>query len=317
LLLPPIGLAVLVWSDQVQVWHVVLAEFLRGAVLAIDQPAKQAAIVDMTGKEDVSSAIALWSSAISVTRIVGPAVAGALVAWVGEGLCFFLNGVSYLALVVALLAIHLPNPQPSARRPTLTRSLLDGLHYLAQERLLVAVVSLALVAGVFVRPFQTLLPVFARDVLAVGATGLGFLTAAAGGGAVLGALGAASLHVHRYRPAALAASLALPFAAAGFALTRSLVLSCVLLLGVGFCITALETVANSLTLVEVKDEFRGRVISLYTAASMGAPRVGGLQAGWLAGLWGAPLALALGAAIFLVYSASLAWLLRGKVRRIA
>jgi predicted MFS family arabinose efflux permease len=307
--LPPIGLALLVWSGRVQIWHIVVAEVLRGAFLAIDQPAKQAAIVDMTGKEDVGSAVALWSSGISVTRIVGPAVAGLIIAWAGEGLCFFLNGVSYLAVVVAVLAISLPGSQLSEHQSSLGRSLVDGWKYLIQERLLLVTASLALVSGLFLRPFQTLLPVFARDVLGVGAAGLGFLSAAAGAGAMIGALAAASLRAGWWRPLAVIAGLVLPFVTAGFAFSRSLVLSCGLLLALGGWITAQATVVNSLMLVEVKDEFRGRTMSVFTAAAMGAPRVGGLQAGWLAASLGASLALGLGAVASLIYSALAAWIL--------
>lgn len=316
LLLPPIGLALLTWAGRIQVWHIVAAELLRGVVLTLDQPAKQVAIVDMTGKEDVSSAIALWTVAINVARIVGPVAAGLIVASSGEGLCFFLNGVSYLAVAAALLFIHLPAPQAAARRSSLAGSLVDGWKYLARERLLVAMASLSLIAGVFVRPFQTLLPVFARDVLLAGATGLGFLTAAAGAGSLLGALGAASLRLHRQKAVVLFASLTLPFALAGFAFSRSFLLSCGLLLAVGSLLTALETLVDALILVGVKDEYRGRVMSLFTAAAMGAPKVGGLQAGWLAGLWGAPWAMGLGAGISLAYGAAVVWLMYGsKLRR--
>ena len=337
--LPPMGLAALVWTGHVQVWHVVVAELLRGAFLAIDQPAKQAAIVDMTGKEDVASAIALWSSATSVTRVVGPAIAGLIIAWAGDGpraflgvnvawagvgLCFALNGLSYLALVAALLAISLPNPQPTARRSSLAGSLADGFRYVLQQRQLVAIASLALVAAVFVRPFQTLLPVFANDVLrpalrstassavGVGATGLGFMTAAAGVGAVVGALGAASLRPERVRESSFVwvASLVLPFVAVGFAFSHSFLLACGFLILLGGWETALETAVNSLLLVEVRDEYRGRVMSLYTAAAMGAPRVGGLQAGWLAARWSAPLALGIGSVVYLMFSGTLLVVLR-------
>jgi MFS family permease len=316
LMLPAVGLALLTWMGRVQVWHIVVAELLRGVAVTFDQPAKQVAIVEMTGKEDVSSAIALWTAAINVARVVGPVIAGLLVATSGEGLCFFLNGVSYLAVAAALLFIRLPAPQPAARRSTLAGSLVDGWKYLTKQRRLVAIASLGLVAGVFARPFQTLLPVFARDVLLAGATGLGFLTAAAGAGALLGALGAASLRLPRQRSFVMFASLALPFATAAFAFSHSLALSCGLLLAVGGLLTALETLVNSQVLVGVKDEYRGRVMSVFTAAGMGAPKVGGLQAGWLAGLWGAPLALGLGAGVSLIYSAAMVWLMHGnRLRR--
>jgi MFS family permease len=308
LFLPPVVVALLIWSGRIEVWHVIVAELLRGAVLAIDQPAKQTAIVDMTGKEDIGSAIGLWSSAINVTRVLGPAIGGVVVAAVGEGICFFANGVSYLAVFAALLAIRLPRPEQVEHRPSLAGSLVEGLKYLLGARLILVLAALYLVAALCVQPYQTLLTVFARDILATGAQGLGLLTAAAGAGAVVGALGAASLPRRWQWPFAAGASLALPLTVAGFAFSQSFVLSCALLVAVGGLLTATGAVVNTLILVGVKDEFRGRVMSLFLAAVMGAPRVGGLGAGWLAGLLGAPSALGIGAALSLVASLPLAWI---------
>ncbi len=299
LLLPPIGLALLTWSGRVQVWHLVVAEILRGVVLTVDQPAKQVAVMEMTGKEDVGSGIALWNAAINVARVVGPAIAGLLVAWGGEGICFFVNGISYLAVIAALLVIRLPVPQPVARRSSLGGSLLAGWKYLLGERLLMAIAGLSLLVGVFVRPFQTLLPVVARDVLQGGPTTLGWMTAAAGAGALLGALGAASVSGQRQRIVLMVVSLALPFTVIALAVSHSFALSCALLLVVGGGAAAVETVANALVLVDVRDEFRGRVMTVFMAAAMGAPRIGGLQAGWLADRVGAPLALVAGAVVSL------------------
>jgi MFS family permease len=313
-----IGVAGLIWTGQVQIWQIIVTEFLRGAIMAFDQPAKQVAILEMTSKQDVGSAIALWSVAMNVAKIVGPVLAGLLIASTGDrtgvAWCFFLNGVSYLAVIAALVTMRLPAPQPDVSRATLAGSLVDGLKYLVRERLLLAIASLALVAGVFVRPFQTLMPVFADDVLQAGAKGLGFLTAAVGAGSLLGALGAASPHPRLQRPLLLSASVLLPFAAAGFAFSHSFLLSCVLLVAVGGLLTAVETLSNTLVTVGLHDEYRGRVMSLYSAAATGAPRLGGLGAGWLAARSGAPLALGLGAVACLVYSVPAVWLIAGKLR---
>jgi MFS family permease len=310
LFLPPIGVATLIWTGQVQVWHIIVAELLRGAVLAIDQPAKQAAIVEMTGKEDVGSALGLWSSATSLTRVLGPILGGVIVTWAGEGLCYFLNGITYLAVVAALLAIRLPAAESSARRSSLAGSLVDGVRYMLRERLILALASLVVVAGLLVQPFQTpnLLPAFATAILGADALRLGVLTASAGAGATLGGLGAASLPARWQRRFAVASSLALPLAAVAFAFSHSFVLSCGLLLAVGALIMALEIAVNALILTGVRDEFRGRVVSVFMAAVMGAPRLGGLQTGWLVGRLGASWALAVGAGISLVYSLVMSWI---------
>ena len=307
LLLPPIGVAVLIWSGQVQVWHIVVAELLRGTVLAFDQPAKQSAIVDMTGKEDVGSAIGLWSSASAVTRVLGPIMGSAVVAWAGEGLCFFLNGLSYLIVLATLLVIRLPNPERTGHR-SLGGSLIDGLKYVVRQHLILSLASLVVVAGLFVQPFTTpnLLPVFALDVLGSGTMGLGVLTAAVGAGAMVGGLAAASVPSRWQQRFALVAGMALPLSAAAFAFSRSFVLSCALLVLVGALLMALEIAVNALILRHVEDEYRGRVVSLFMAAVMGAPRVGGLEAGWLAGRLGAPIAFGVGAAISFAYGLSVA-----------
>ena len=314
---PPIGVAVLIWNGQVQIWHIIVAEILRGAILAVDQPAKQAAVVDMTGKEDVGSALGLWSSANSVTRVLGPIIGGAIVTWAGEGWCYFLNGVSYLAVVASLLAIRLPAVEPMARRSSLAGSLVDGLKYMLKERLILALSSLMVVAGLLVQPFQTpnLLPAFATALLGADALRLGVLTACAGAGAVLGGLGAASLPAHLQQRYVVIAALGLPLAAAAFAFSHSFVLSCSLLLAVGALIMSLEIAVNSLILTRVKDEFRGRVVSVFMAAVMGAPRLGGLQTGWLVGRLGASAALAAGAGLSLIYGVVVSGIVLAKTRR--
>lgn len=313
-----IGVAVLIWTGWVQLWQIIVTEFLRGALMAFDQPAKQVAILEMTSKEDVGSAIALWSVAMNAAKIVGPVLAGLLIAAAGDrtgvAWCFFLNGLSYLAVIAALVTVRLPAPLPAARQATLAGSLVEGLKYLVQERLLLAIAGLALVAGIFVRPFQTLMPVFADDVLLAGAKGLGLLTAAAGVGSLLGALGAASPRPRLRRPLMLGASVLLPFAAVGFSLSRSFLLSCILLVAVGGLLTAVETLSNTLVTVGLRDEYRGRVMSLYSAAATGAPRMGGLAAGWLASRLNAPLSLGLGAAVCLGVSVPVVYLVaRGKL----
>jgi len=308
LFLPPVILALLTWAGWVRVWHVVLAEALRGVVATLDQPAKQVAVMEMTGKEDVGSALALWSAAISAARVVGPALAGVVVAWRGEALCFLINGVSYLAVVAALLMIRLPElsaeGRATARRVSLTGSLVAGLRYLAGQRLILLVAGLSLVASIFVRPYQTLLPVFAQDVLRVGAAGLGVLSALSGAGAVLGALVVATVRAGRQWRLVAWSSIALPFAVVAFAFAPAALPAGLLLVVVGGLATALETAAMTFVQLEVEDGFRGRVMSLFGAAAMGAPRIGGLQAGWLAARWGAPWALAAGAGVSLAVSAA-------------
>jgi predicted MFS family arabinose efflux permease len=298
--LPPLLLAALTWSGHVQVWHVIVTNVVMGMLSAVDQPTRQALVLQTTGPSDLDNAIALSASAFNVARVIGPAIAGVLVAFLGEAACFALNGVSFLAALVALLAMRLSERAPVTHQPSLGQSLIDGGRYLARERVILALIGLAAIVSLFVLPYQTLLPVFARDILGAGAVGLGLLGTAAGLGAVVGALSSTAIPPRARGSSALALGLIVSVVATGFALCGYFPLACLLLALVSAAVVAIKVLTFTLIQVRVRDELRGRVMSMTLLLVGSAPRVGGLAAGYLAARSSAPLALELGALACLV-----------------
>lgn len=283
---PPLILAVLVWTSAVQVWHVIAIEVALQALSAFDLPARQALVVDTVEPGDLDAGVALSASVFNLARVLGPALGGVLAAGPGgAGICFALNGASFLASGLALWRLHLPRRERHARRQPLGANLAGGVGYLLRDPLLPAAVLLVLAVSLFVMPFQRFLPVFALELLGIGEVGVGTINAAAGLGAVLGAVTLARI-VNTWRGRrgrlALGLGLVLPLAAAGFALSRDVWLSFLLVLFVGAGVVAVRSLAFTLVQVYVHDELRGRVLSIMLLISVGAVRVGELGTGVLA-----------------------------------
>lgn len=295
-------LALLTLTGLVQVWHVLLLAALLGLVNAFDAPARQAFTVEMVGRADLLNAIALNSSIFNGARTIGPAVAGMVVAAIGEGPAFLLNGLSFLAVIAGLLMMRLPPFQaPSGTRSV--HQLREGLSYIASEP---AVRSLLLLAGslsLFGFVYIPLLPVFARDVLGAGASGLGWLSAASGMGALTAALLLAQFSDRiRRGHLVIAALLIYPVFMIGFTLARSLPLAMLLLALSGLSGVTAMALTNTLIQSIVPDALRGRVMSVFTLLLMGLSPLGGMFAGVIAEYVGSvPLVVAA--------SAALAWLI--------
>lgn len=299
-IVPPLVLAALTWSGRVQVWHIVLVDLIMGAAAAVDHPTRQALIVDVVGPEELSNAFALSAAGANVARVVGPAIAGVLISSIGVEGAYVVNGLSFLAVLIALAFIRVPQHERPARHASVGANLVEGARYLLGERAIVSLIILMTLVSFFVLPYQTLLPVFARDVLAAGATGLGFLTSVAGLGAILGALAIAVLSRGRRGLLALALVPVVALLAAGFALSESLVLSCMILMLVSAGVAALKTLGFTLIQILTQDELRGRVTSILLLIMAATPRLGGLAAGYVASQVGGPVTLSLGAAGCLV-----------------
>ncbi|MCG8347530.1 MAG: MFS transporter [Chloroflexales bacterium] len=295
-------LALLTLTGLVQVWHVLLLAALLGLVNAFDAPARQAFTVEMVGRADLLNAIALNSSIFNGARTIGPAVAGMVVAAIGEGPAFLLNGLSFLAVIAGLLMMRLPPFQaPSGARRT--NQLREGLRYIAGEP---AVRSLLLLAGslsLFGFVYIPLLPVFARDVLGAGASGLGWLSAASGLGALTAALLLAQFSDRvRRGHLVIAALLAYPVFMIGFTLARSLPLAMILLALSGLSGVTAMALINTLIQSIVPDTLRGRVMSVFTLLLMGLSPLGGMFAGVIAEYFGS-------VTLVVATSAALAWLI--------
>jgi MFS family permease len=291
-------LSLLTLMGWVQPAHIILLGFVLGIVNAFDMPARQALVNQMVDAKDLSNAVALNSSMINAARIVGPGLAGIVVAKVGEGACFMINTVSYLAVIMALLAMKLPKKSDeSARQFSIAHSLVEGLRYTLATVPIRDVLLLLGLVGFMGMPYMTLMPVFAAEIHKSGADALGLMLGAVGFGALIGALFLAQ------RATVLGLGRIIVIATLGFGLglivftvSRVFWLSLVILIGVGFGWMVLIAASNTALQTLADNEMRGRVMSLFSMMLVGMAPFGSLLAGWLADRIGAPLVVATGGA---------------------
>ncbi len=297
-------LAALTFAGIVQVWEIVLLAAIMGVVNAFDGPARQAFVVEMVGREDLPNAIAINSMMFNGARVVGPALGGILLATVGTAWCFFINGVSFLAVIVCLLLMRLTPRTRILEIGSPWTDLKHGLRYVLLHREIFALLLLALIFSVFGISYNTILPAFVDQVLHVDATGYGVLNAFIGAGAVVGAFIMARYGERGLRGRWLVwVDLAFPFVLLAFAYTPNFFLALLLSfgLGVGFMLTF--TIINTLLQTNVDDKMRGRVMGLYTLTFFGFAPFGNLAIGMWAEQWGMSLTILLSAACALVLSA--------------
>jgi MFS family permease len=307
--------AAFVYAGRDTVGIVMVLAALMGVATAFDIPARQSFFVEIVGKEDLASAIALNSSAFNATRLVGPAVAGLTIAAVGVAACFLANGVTYLAVLAALLMMRLP-PFVRSTNPTPAWSnIRAGLQYVvAEPRVRTLLVNIA-VMSIFGLPIITLLPVFARNVLGRGAQEYGWMMSAVGGGALVGALGVATFAPRMPKGLVLGWAAAV-FGAlvAGLGLVHSLWVAIVMLTLLGAAMITTTALTNTVLQTLAPDELRGRVVSAYTFAFVGMTPFGSFLGGTVADLLGVPIALLTGGAVSLA-AAVLLLLKSSEVRR--
>jgi MFS family permease len=288
-------LAVLTLKGHVQVWQIVVLAALLGTVNSLDIPARQAFIVQMVGKPDLLNAIALNSSMFNSARVIGPAVAGILVSSVGEGWCFLVNGISYIAVIAGLLMMRIePGPVRGPHSSAVVQ-LLEGIRFVRSAmpvRVLLMLLGLVSLIGM---PYAVLMPVFAGRILHGGARGLGLLMGAAGLGAVLGALTLAA------RTSVKGLGRLVAWACTGFGVSLVLFagsrwfwVSVLILIPLGYCQMLQMACSNTLIQSMVPDHLRGRVMALYSMMFMGMVPFGALGAGSVADQVGAPLTVAIG-----------------------
>ncbi|HET9402442.1 MAG TPA: MFS transporter [Candidatus Acidoferrales bacterium] len=292
--------ATLILGGWITVREIITLAAALGVVNAFDIPARQAFLVEMVGKEDLLNAIALNSSMFNGARVVGPAVAGVLVAWIGEGWCFAANSLSYIAVIVGLLLMSV-TARETAGEGSMVEHIQEGFHYAQHTmpiRALLLLVGLMSLVGM---PYSVLMPVFADQVLHGGARGLGLLMGATGVGAMLGALSLAMRSGVKGlgRLAALAGG-GFGVSLLIFSVSRNFWLSFVVLVPVGFSMMLQMASSNTLIQAMVPDRLRGRVMSLYSMMFMGMAPLGSLFGGTLAEKIGAPWTVAIGGALSVV-----------------
>lgn len=301
-------LAVLVWTHVVAVWQVMVLAGLVGVVNAFDIPARQAFLVELVGKDDLVNAIALNSSLFNATRIIGPAIAGVIIGAAGVGWCFFLNGISYIAVIWGLLAMKLP---PFVERPV-TESTWEGfrggVRFIFGDPRMSTLVILVAILSVFGFPVLVMMPVFARNVLHTGAGGYGALMAAVGLGAMLGALALAlaSDRVPKGRALLLGGG-AFSVLLILFALSPWFGVSLILLALTGCAMIVATALSNTLLQTLVPDHLRGRVMGFYSFMFVGMAPLGAFLIGWLAEHIGAPYATVIGGAVCTLSMAMTWW----------
>jgi MFS family permease len=288
-------LAALTLTNRIVVWEIIALAGLLGTVNAFDVPARQAFLIEMVGREDLLNAIALNSSMFNGARVAGPAIGGIVVALVGEGWCFLLNGLSYLAVIGGLLLMHIVNaPHPHDGTAPLEK-LRQGFRFARHTKPIRALLELIATVSFMALPFTALVPIFAGTILGRGASSYGALMSAVGVGAMFGALIIAmkrSLrglgNVAAYCAMGMGVSLVL------FSASRLYWLSLVLLVPCGFAMMMQFTSINTLIQAMVPDQLRGRMMSLYSMMFLGMAPLGSLIAGQVAEHIGAPKTVAIG-----------------------
>jgi len=288
-------LAVLTLSHRVTVWEVVVIAALMGAVNAFDIPARQAFLVDMVGREDLMNAIALNSSMFNGARVIGPSIAGILVASIGEGWCFAANSISYIAVIIGLLLMHVNRAPVEVRRVSPFEHIVEGFRFVWNTGPIRALLLLLGLVSLVAMPYSVLMPIFAAKILHGNARTLGVLMGATGVGALGGALTLAS----RSGVRGLGRWVAMACGSFGvalilFSLSRWYFLSVVLLVPVGFAMMVQMASSNTLIQAMVPDRLRGRAMAVYSMMFMGMAPMGALLSGWSADHIGAQWTLAIG-----------------------
>jgi MFS family permease len=291
-------LAALIWGGTVKVWHIFLLSFLTGSAQSFSGPAYISLLPLLVKREDVPNAIAMNSMQFNLARVIGPIFAGAaLVAW-GPAICFTVNGLSFFAVIVALLLIRSPGPKATDESKGVFDDMKEGFRFVTSRPKLLTLTFLAF-AGTFLgMPIITFLPVVAKSIFGLKANGYAWMMTTYGLGSVTGALFVAAT-VHAARKGQMALTLQLAFASLliGFAFSRSLPLSLVIAFCAGVCIVGVIALYSSLVQLTASDAMRGRVMSIFMLAFRGGMPLGNLLAGYVAQRWSITVALAINGAV--------------------
>ena len=299
--LTSLGLAVLVSLGVVEIWHIFVLGAIASTAWAFEQPVRQALMPLLVSRDDLVNALALNALVWHGAGLLGPGLVGLSVGWIGIAGCFYVNVVSYLAVIAALCCVRIPPLDPNVTHAGVLRSLYEGLRYVRTESVIVTFLIVSAVYNIFGRSYITLLPVFAKDILGLGASGLGFLAAAPGLGTVIGALTLAALGGVEAKPARMLALLtAVSAALFAFAASYNADLAFACLVVVGIFSTIFETLLQTSIQLQVAEAFRGRVLGFYGLTTGGLREFGGMQAGFLAEWTSAPFAIEAGVIIVVV-----------------
>ena len=300
------ALAILVDTGRVNLYMVLGFSFITGCCMAIAGPSYQAMTYDLVGREDLANAVALNSTQFQLSRVVGPVAAALGFGLFGLAGCFYANGISFIAVVVSLSLVRLSEQKPIAHsvkdRRALWQDLLEGFRYVRKRPRVSSLLSISAVTSLFGAPYLTLVPIFARDIFHLGATGLAWMMGIAGAGAFLGALVLAYLGDFKRKGwSVLGGAFFFGLCLIAFGQSTWLPLSLIFLFGIGFAIVTSVAVANTLLQKLVTDRMRGRVMSMFILSFVGAMPIGNLLAGVVSHRFGARAAVTAGGVAIVVY----------------
>ena len=302
------ALSGLIWSHVIRPWHIIVIGALGGVAMAFDMPARQAFMVEMTSREDLMNAISLNSSIVNGARVIGPSVAGFLMAQIGIAACFLLNGVSYIAVIVSLLMMQLPEFVRREHPGSAWAHMGEGFAYVRNHRQLKTLLILFAIVGIFGWSYSVLMPAFATDVLHAGTGGYGMLLSANGVGALLGALTVASVGHRASRQVLVFGGLWLFSAMLLLLAFVQNFYGALLLLAIGgWGMLLFFSTVNTMLQTSTSDEMRGRVMGIWALVFGGMLPIGGLEAGTLSHYLGVRWTVAIGALVCAI-AALVTWL---------
>jgi predicted MFS family arabinose efflux permease len=303
-------LAVLIWTHSVKIWHVFLLSFLTGSAQSFSGPAYISLLPLLVKREDVPNAVAMNSMQFNLARVIGPAIGGVVFATMGAAWCFFINGLSFGAVIVALVLIRMPPIQDQSARRSVLADMREGFVFVRQRRTLLLLTFLSF-AGTFLgMPLFTMLPVVAKRIFDLGPRGLSLLQADYGVGSVVGALFvASSSYAAKKGKLALVLQLAFACTLVAFGLSRNLGASLVIAFFAGTCIVGVISLYSSLVQLTTSDAMRGRVMSIFMLAFRGGMPLGSLLAGYVAQRWSITTALSVNGTV--LAAVALVFILRG------
>jgi MFS family permease len=315
LLLQTALFALIVRTGNIRLWQIIALYFLFGALLAIDHPARRAFLVELVSPDDLANAVALNASLFNVSNLVGFGASGFLLAAIGPAGAMFINAASYLAPILALAAIRIPDIRHDMQRPPLREALSAGILTVWRQPAVIAVIGLMAAVGGLAWPIFGMMPAFARDVLGTNTIGLGLLLAAGALGSVIGTVVVGRVGSRQRGRSLLLYCLLLPLMVMGVAFSRNILQAGVLMVMVGLALIIVQSLAVTLVHLGITDQVRGRVMSLYSMVHAGADTASNLMVGGLAVNLGLPLALALGGVLAFIIAVSL-WLAMPAIRRL-
>jgi MFS family permease len=306
--LAALGLATLVWLKVATLWMILGFSFVTGSCMALAGPSYQAMTFDLVGREDLANAVALNSSQFQLSRVVGPLLAGMGFNLFGLAGCFFLNGLSFVAVVIALRMVHFDESKrtiaahPLKDRRALWQDLVNGFRYVRNRPRVSSLLLISAVSSLFGAPYLTLIPIFARDIFHLGASGLAWMMGMAGAGAFSAALLLAYLGDFKRKGwSVLGGAFAFGLCLVGFGQSEDLLVSFAFLFAVGFAIVTSVAVTNTLLQKLVTDEMRGRVMSMFILTFIGTMPIGNLLAGAASQRFGARATVTAGGVAIVAY----------------